>query len=114
MTTENRRILIIDDERPILLTLTALLERRGYQVESAPTASQGLKLLKTKSPPLVLLDLQLPDAEGLQTLDQIKANASRDAGHHFDRARHVEQRDRVDQARRLSFHQQAVRAGRIA
>src|SRR6202163_1555024 len=73
MTTENRRILIIDDERPILLTLDALLGRHGYQVETSGTASQGLKLLKTKSPALVLLDLQLPDAEGLQTLDEIKA-----------------------------------------
>src|SRR5713101_3579524 len=73
MTTENRRILIIDDERPILLTLEALLGRHGYDVETSGTASQGLKLLKTKSPALVLLDLQLPDAEGLQTLDQIKA-----------------------------------------
>jgi DNA-binding NtrC family response regulator len=70
--TENRRILIVDDERPILLTLEALLGRRGYQVETAATASLGLKLLKTKSPALVLLDLQLPDAEGLQMLDQIK------------------------------------------
>jgi len=75
MTTENRCILIIDDERPILLTLTALLERHGYQIESAATAAAGLKLLKTKSPPLVLLDLQLPDAEGLQTLDEIKRSA---------------------------------------
>src|SRR5229473_1403977 len=73
MTTENRRILIIDDERPILLTLEALLGRHGYDVETSGTASQGLKLLKTKSPTLVLLDLQLPDAEGLQTLDEIKA-----------------------------------------
>src|SRR6267143_2453696 len=72
MTTENRRILIIDDERPILLTLEALLGRHGYQVETSATASQGLKLLKTNSPALVLLDLQLPDAEGLQTLDEIK------------------------------------------
>jgi len=72
MTTENSRILIIDDERPILLTLEALLGRRGYQVDTASTASQGLKLLKTKSPALVLLDLQLPDAEGLQTLEEIK------------------------------------------
>lgn len=75
MTTENRRILIIDDERPILLTLTALLERHGYQVESAPTAAQGLRAVKAKSPPVVLLDLHLPDAEGLQTLDDIKNNA---------------------------------------
>ena len=75
MKPENRRILIIDDERPILMTLEALLERRGYQVDTAPTASQGLKLLKTKSPSLVLLDLQLPDAEGLQTLDSIKTDS---------------------------------------
>jgi DNA-binding NtrC family response regulator len=76
MTTENRRILIIDDERPILLTLEALLGRHGYQVETSGTASLGLKLLKTKSPALVLLDLQLPDAEGLQTLDEIKRESS--------------------------------------
>ncbi len=72
MKTENRRILIIDDERPILMTLEALLERHGYQVDTAPTAAQGLKLLKSKSPALVLLDLQLPDAEGLEMLDRIK------------------------------------------
>ena len=70
--SENHRILIVDDERPILLTLEALLGRHGYQVETAATASLGLKLLKTKSPALVLLDLQLPDAEGLQTLDEMK------------------------------------------
>src|SRR5437667_474583 len=69
----NQRILIIDDERPILITLEALLQRHGYQVDTAPTASQGLKLLKTKSASLVLLDLQLPDAEGLETLDRIKS-----------------------------------------
>jgi DNA-binding NtrC family response regulator len=75
MKTENHRILIIDDERPILLTLEALLRRHAYQVDTASTASQGLKLLKTKSPSLVLLDLQLPDAEGLQTLDSIKSDS---------------------------------------
>src|SRR6266496_6328750 len=72
---KNHRILVIDDERPILLTLEALLQRHGYQVDTAPTASQGLKLLKTKSPSLVLLDLQLPDVEGLQTLDSIKIDS---------------------------------------
>jgi DNA-binding NtrC family response regulator len=76
MTTEKGRILIIDDERPILLTLEALLERHGYKVETAATAAQGLKLLNSDSSELVLLDLQLPDAEGLETLDQIKAGFS--------------------------------------
>ena len=72
MPAENRRILIIDDERPILLTLEALLGRHGYQPETAATASYGLRALKTNPPAVVLLDLQLPDADGLQTLDQIK------------------------------------------
>ena len=72
MKTENRRILIIDDERPILMTLEALLKRHGYQVDTAFTATQGLKSLNSKSPSLVLLDLQLPDADGLETLDRIK------------------------------------------
>src|SRR3954447_7079699 len=69
---ENKRILIIDDERPILLTLEALLGRHGYQTETAATASYGLRRLKENPPAVVLLDLQLPDAQGLEMLGQIK------------------------------------------
>src|SRR5205814_520714 len=72
MKTENHRVLIIDDERPVLMTLEALLKRHGYQVDTASTAAQGLKVLKSKSPTLVLLDLRLPDADGLEMLDRIK------------------------------------------
>src|SRR5881628_1382352 len=72
MKTENRHVLIIDDERPVLMTLEALLKRHGYHVDTAPTAAQGLKLVKSKPPTLVLLDLRLPDADGLEMLDRIK------------------------------------------
>src|SRR5450432_1948738 len=72
MTSEGQRILIIDDERPILLTLEALLGRHGYQPETAATASYGLRVLQANPPAVVLLDLQLPDADGLQMLEQIK------------------------------------------
>jgi DNA-binding NtrC family response regulator len=72
MKTDNRHVLIIDDERPVLMTLEALLKRHGYQVDTAPTAAQGLKTLKSKPPTLVLLDLRLPDADGLEMLDRIK------------------------------------------
>lgn len=73
MSTENRRILIIDDERPILMTLEALLGRHGYQADVAANAATGMRLLQSKTPALVLLDLQLPDADGLHMLEQIKA-----------------------------------------
>lgn len=66
------RILVIDDERPILMTLEALLGRHGYGVDTASTAAAGFKLLQSKAHSLVLLDLQLPDADGLQMLEQIK------------------------------------------
>jgi len=72
MKTDNRHVLIVDDERPVLMTLEALLKRHGYQVDTASTAAQGLKALKSKSPTLVLLDLRLPDADGLEMLDRIK------------------------------------------
>ena len=72
MKTENRHVLIIDDERPVLMTLEGLLKRHGYQVDTAPTATQGLKALKSKPPTLVLLDLRLPDADGLEMLERIK------------------------------------------
>jgi len=70
--SEARRILIIDDERPILMTLEALLSRHGYRTETATTATLGLRAMKTNPAALVLLDLQLPDADGLETLDRLK------------------------------------------
>ena len=70
--SETRRILIIDDERPILLTLEALLNRHGYRTQTATTATLGLRAMKTNPAALVLLDLQLPDADGLETLDRLK------------------------------------------
>ncbi len=74
MSADNRRILIIDDERPILMTLEALLGRHGYQPEIAANAAAGMRVLQSKTPALVLLDLQLPDADGLQMLEQIKTD----------------------------------------
>jgi DNA-binding NtrC family response regulator len=66
------KIVVIDDERPVLLTLEALLKRNGYEVNLASTASAGLTLIGKARPDLVLQDLGLPDAPGLDTLATIK------------------------------------------
>jgi DNA-binding NtrC family response regulator len=67
-----RKIVVIDDERPILMTLEALLRRHGYEPLLANTAAAGLTAIQQKGADLVLLDLGLPDADGLETLAKIK------------------------------------------
>src|SRR5437763_9234076 len=54
------------------MTLEALLNRHGYQTETAATATLGLRAMKAHPAALVLLDLQLPDADGLEMLDRLK------------------------------------------
>lgn len=66
------KVLVVDDERPILMTLQALLERHGYQVLLANSAGGGLGLLDEAKPDIVLLDIGLPDANGLEVLATIK------------------------------------------
>jgi DNA-binding NtrC family response regulator len=66
------KVLVVDDERSILLTLEALLSRHGYEPQLAHTAAAGLALVRKARPDLVLLDLGLPDADGLDVLRELK------------------------------------------
>jgi DNA-binding NtrC family response regulator len=71
-TTSKPLIGIIDDERNIQATLAAILERKGYATVPAFTAKQGLQMLADGQPDVLLLDLGLPDSEGLDLLRTIK------------------------------------------
>ena len=64
---------MIDDERTVQATLTAVLQRHGFAVEVAPNAAQGRRKVKVRKPDLVLLDLELPDAGGLELLKELRA-----------------------------------------
>ncbi|MEE9522529.1 MAG: sigma-54 dependent transcriptional regulator [candidate division NC10 bacterium] len=65
-------LLIIDDEPLIQKTLRHHFERKGYRVLGASTASEGISLVRDETPDVVLLDLRLPDLDGLDALDRIK------------------------------------------
>jgi len=69
---QKAKVVVIDDERPILMTLEALLNRRGYETQLANTASAGFAAVRKSTPDLVLLDLGLPDADGLEVLAKLK------------------------------------------
>lgn len=64
-------ILIIEDERPIAELLKYSLEREGYQVRMAHTGADGLAAIAAKTPDLILLDLMLPDMDGLSICRQV-------------------------------------------
>jgi DNA-binding NtrC family response regulator len=65
-------ILIIDDEEIIREALEALLVAEGHLVRTAATAAAGLEALANRTPDVVLLDLMLPDRNGLDVLEDIR------------------------------------------
>lgn len=66
------RILIVDDEAPIRRFLRVALEAEGHSVIDAATAKAGIELAAKESPDAVILDLGLPDADGLSVLIAIR------------------------------------------
>ncbi len=68
-------ILIIDDEQEIRESLEQLLRLEGYQADSASTGEEGLKRIEGGVFDLVLLDINLPDRDGLDLLKSIKRDS---------------------------------------
>jgi CheY-like chemotaxis protein len=68
-----KRVLVVDDDESIREVLAHRLERQGYETICAETGRQGLALARTDHPDLVVLDIRLPDIDGLavcQDLDE--------------------------------------------
>jgi two-component system, OmpR family, KDP operon response regulator KdpE len=71
--TAPTRILVIDDEAPIRRFLRVPLEAEGHSVVEAGTAREGVLTVAREAPGLVILDLGLPDADGLTVLREIRS-----------------------------------------
>ncbi|MDD5765996.1 MAG: response regulator [Candidatus Marinimicrobia bacterium] len=67
-----RKILIVDDEYDIVELLEDLLLQKGYVVEKAYNRKQAEAAIETFQPELMLLDIKLPDGDGIDFLKQIK------------------------------------------
>jgi two-component system phosphate regulon response regulator PhoB len=74
MTATKTRITIVEDEEDIREILQYTLSREGFDVDCAADGSTGLSMIRRNPPDLVLLDLMLPDVEGLEVCRQLKAD----------------------------------------
>jgi two-component system, OmpR family, KDP operon response regulator KdpE len=66
------RVLVVDDEPQIVRGLKIILRDAGYAVESAETKAQALALLGSRPPDALVLDLVLPDGEGVEVCQEVR------------------------------------------
>jgi len=75
--SRNARVLVVDDDENIRKVVIAILEDEGYIVESAATAKEAIEKSKRKFFNIALIDIRLPDMEGIELLTKIKDTTPR-------------------------------------
>ena len=66
------KILIIDDDQDNLHMVKVLLTHEGYDVRTSDTGNEGLKLIESFGPDLVILDINMPGLDGFATIDLLR------------------------------------------
>lgn len=74
MNAKLKRILCIEDEPEMIDLIRLILGRRGFEVKGANGGMQGLEMIRKEKPDLILLDLMMPDMDGWEVYQQIKAD----------------------------------------
>src|SRR5438270_4479160 len=69
------KILVVDDEPTILLTLTAILELEGYDADSASGGAEAISAIRQHHYDLVLTDLKMPGVDGLAVLEAVRKSS---------------------------------------
>lgn len=67
-----KKILIVDDDKDVILFLSTVLQDKGYETVHALNGSSGLERAKAESPILILLDLMMPRKSGISLLADLK------------------------------------------
>ena len=73
-TRANRSILCVEDEPEMIDLIRLILGRKGFEVIGASGGVEGLKMIQSQPPDLILLDLMMPDMDGWEVYQQIKAS----------------------------------------
>src|SRR5689334_25215328 len=68
-----KKILIVEDERDILQLVKLYLEKEGFRTVTATTGTEGLSSAKQDKPDLIVLDLMLPEIDGLEVCKRLRS-----------------------------------------
>ena len=71
-----KKILIVDDEPNIVMTLEYTFKKNNYEVFIARDGQEALEILKTNFPDVIILDIMMPMVDGFATLEQIRKDAN--------------------------------------
>jgi len=71
---DTKQILCIEDEPEMIDLIRLILGRRGFEVRGAGGGMEGIKMIRQEHPDLVLLDLMMPDMDGWEVYQQMKAD----------------------------------------
>ena len=72
MTTVSKKILVVDDERSLREIMKIMLVKIGYDTEFAESGELALEILNKEEFPIILMDLRMPDIDGVELCMQIK------------------------------------------
>jgi CheY-like chemotaxis protein len=70
----NKKIMLVDDSRDFVTVIKAVLQRNGYEVCCAYYAAGVFNQLEEEKPDLILLDVMMPQTDGLEVLSRLKAS----------------------------------------
>lgn len=75
LVSGGKTILVVDDDRSVVAIIEHVLGKAGYSVECAYSAKDAITCIQAKTPDLIILDIGLPDIDGLEVLKRLKAAA---------------------------------------
>lgn len=108
MEPRNFKILIVEDQRPLRVVMTRLLQKMGHEVQAVESGSEAITLLKTYHPELLFSDISMPEMTGYELVEILRQRDDLEDTYFIAMTGFGQQSDH-DQAIQAGFHEHMVK-----